>query len=430
MAVRTWVRRPELWVVAGIVVLAFGARLAWALYCEAHPTDGRFDDSLLYHFLAIGIRDHFDYDNPFTGVPTGTWPPGYPAFLAGVYAVFGASVTAAKVVQCVVGAATVGLVYVLGRQLFDRPTAIAGALVAALMPGLIFFTGILWSEVLFTLLFMLALVAIAALPRRPANERLAWAAATGLVITATAYVRETGASLLLVAAVYWGWSLRDWRPALRFAGVGALLLVLLVLPWTVRNTAQLEGVIALSSSTGMNFWRGHHEGATGGFDDIEPLLERSKPRDEPGGEADANRRGLREGLEFALTNPVEEVELLGAKIRLLYQGDRIGIKRAEDGGRESFLPDGLRTTLNTLADAYYYAVLLLGGVAMLRWWREGGSAPLLLVLTVAVVTLGYVAFWGDPRFHYPLLPVFCLLAGWAVAWVVSRPSQIRDDRHL
>jgi len=129
--------------------------------------------------------------------------------------------------------------------------------------------------VLFTLLFVLTLIAIAALPNRPARERLAWAAATGLMIAASAYVRETGLSLILVAALYWGWSLRSWLASVRLVGATALVVVLLIVPWAVRNTVQLDGFIVLSSSTGTNFWRGHHEGATGAFDSIDPLMGRS-----------------------------------------------------------------------------------------------------------------------------------------------------------
>lgn len=415
----SWLRRPELWVVTAIVLLAFGARLAWALYSKADPTDGRWDDSLAYHFLAIGIRDNFTYVNPFTGVPTGTWPPGYPTFLAGVYSLLGTSVEGAKVVQAVLGALTVGAVYVLGRQLFDRAAAGLAALLLAVMPGQIFFAGILWSEVVFTLVFVLALIAIAALPNRPARERLAWAAATGLLIATASYVRETGLSLIFVAALYWGWSLRSWLASVRLVSATALVVVLLITPWAVRNTVQLDGgLIVLSSSTGTNFWQGHHEGANGGFASIDDLLARSKPRDQPGGEADANQRGIREGLQFLVRNPVEELKLAGAKVRWLYQGDTQGLRLAEAQG-QLFLPDRLRTVLSQLADGIYYAVLVLAGLAMVRWAREGGSRPLLPVLTIVIVTLGYVVFWGDPRFHFPLMPVFCLLAGWALSTLTA-----------
>lgn len=57
---------------------------------------------------------------------------------------------------------------------------------------------------------------------------------------------------------------------------------------------------------------------------------------------------------------------------------------------------------------------------MLRWVVEQGGKPLLLVLTIGMSTLGYVAFWGSPRFHFPLTPLFCLLAGWGACGVWQR----------
>ena len=109
---------------------------------------------------------------------------------------------------------------------------------------------------------------------------------------------------------------------------------------------------------------------------------------------------------------------MGAKVRLLYQGDTRGLTLAEAQG-QLFLPDRLRTVLGLLADGVYYAVLVFAGLALIRWAREGGSRPLLPALTIGIVTLGYLVFWGDPRFHFPLMPVFCLLAGWALSTLVA-----------
>ncbi len=139
----SWLHRPDLWLAIAIVLLAFGLRLAWALYSKADPTDGRFDDSMSYHLMAIGIGDNLHYVNPFTGLPTAAWPPGYPTFLAGIYSLIGVSVEGARIAQAVLGALTVGAVYVLGRQLFDRAAALLAALLLAVMPGQIFFAGIL-----------------------------------------------------------------------------------------------------------------------------------------------------------------------------------------------------------------------------------------------------------------------------------------------
>ncbi len=120
-----------------------------------------------------------------------------------------------------------------------------------------------------------------------------------------------------------------------------------------------------------------------------------------------------------MRNPVEEVKLAGAKVRWLYQGDRSGLTLMEADGQVVFLPDRLRVVLGHLADGIYYVVLALAGLAMVRWARQGGSKPLLPALTIGIVTLGYLVFWGDPRFHFPLMPVFCLLAGWALANLIA-----------
>jgi len=35
---------------------------------------------------------------------------------------------------------------------------------------------------------------------------------------------------------------------------------------------------------------------------------------------------------------------------------------------------------------------------------------------VGVFTLGQLPFFADPRFHFPMLPSFCLLAAVGVVW--------------
>lgn len=411
----SWLLGPDALLAGAVALLALSLRLAWALYSQADPLDGRFDDSLLYHLLAIGLRNDHQYVIPFSGLPTAQWPPGYPAFLASLYTIFGVSVVVAKVASAVLGALTTTVLYMLGRQLFDRLTAALGALFLALMPGQIFFTGILWSEVLFSFLYLSALLGIALMPQRPARERLAWAAGVGLLAAASAYVREAGLSLLPVALLYWGWALRAWRPALGWAGAATLVAALLIAPWAVRNVVKLDAFVALSSSTGVNFWRGHHEGATGGFDPIGPLLAKSKPRTEPGGEIDILQRGMREGLQFLVRHPLQELNLAKNKTRLLYQGDTIGLTLAEAFDSQPFVHTRLRTVLHHLANGVYDLVLALAGLAMVRWALRRGDQPLLPVVAIAVLTMGYVAFWGDPRFHFPLVPLLCLLAGWWLA---------------
>ncbi|NIP87451.1 MAG: GlcNAc transferase, partial [Planctomycetales bacterium] len=55
-------------------------------------------------------------------------PPFYPYLLAGIYWVFGFSLTAVRFVQAILGGATCSLTYVLGRRLFDRRVGLAAGI--------------------------------------------------------------------------------------------------------------------------------------------------------------------------------------------------------------------------------------------------------------------------------------------------------------
>lgn len=38
------------------------------------------------------------------------------------------------------------------------------------------------------------------------------------------------------------------------------------------------------------------------------------------------------------------------------------------------------------------------------------------LIAIAVLTVGHVVlFFGGPRYHFPMIPLFSLLAGWALA---------------
>src|SRR3990172_512425 len=82
---RTLVRGRDLAWLAAIVLAALGLRLVWAAFASADPTDGRFDDSVFEHFVAVSLEKGGGYNNPYTSLVTAQPPPGYPFFLAGLY---------------------------------------------------------------------------------------------------------------------------------------------------------------------------------------------------------------------------------------------------------------------------------------------------------------------------------------------------------
>jgi hypothetical protein len=135
----------------------------------------------------------------------------------------------------------------------------------------------------------------------------------------------------------------------------------------------------------------------------------------PQREARVNNDGFREGLTYAVSHPKEELVLPFKKLFWLYYNDEEGLAWNEGHGGQQFLSTAARDGLRLLSNVYYFAILgvLLLGVPFWLSAREPGRV--LLVSLVLYWTLIHLVFFGDPRFHAPILPVVALLAALPLA---------------
>ena len=108
------ISRNEVAFIAAIVVVAVALRLAWALTVRTHLPP--FSDPQWYFAVAKDLADGRGATitkGPFGTLPgpggfeTLRWPVGYPLSLAPAFKLFGATLTTAKVVNALAGAATV-----------------------------------------------------------------------------------------------------------------------------------------------------------------------------------------------------------------------------------------------------------------------------------------------------------------------------------
>jgi 4-amino-4-deoxy-L-arabinose transferase-like glycosyltransferase len=409
---------------AGIVLLAAGVRLAWV--ASVDPDVGLLDDAGYYNFFARALADGRGYVRE-DGVPTAFWPVGYPAALALVYEAFGPSLTAAKLFNVVLGAAATALVYALARSWFTRATAAVAALLYALWPGAIAYTSVTMSETLFTVTFLVSLLLLARAPKQPERTGLG-AVAFGVAVGAANYVRGQALLLPLLALP---WLIHQgWRPAKAglYTGLAMATVLLLSLPWLVRNTDRFDKLTFLSTNTGINFWLGHRDGANGG-PDYHAQLEFARrfdhlPRIEH--EPAWSREGFREGLDYAISHPLDEVRLAGLKVYQLYRSDADALLWNEQNGATPIFSDAMRDALRVVMDGYYYAVALLAIAGLYLGWRRREVWPVFFCLVFGYWTLVHIVFYGEPRLHVPLQPLLAVLASVAIIDLTARSIGLRQ----
>ena len=128
-------------------------------------------------------------------------PPGYPAFLAAVFRL-GGDTAQVRILQAVLSALTILVLYGLARSATDRRTARLAAAICGFDPVLIGFSHLLWTETLYLLLWLAGLALV--LNRFDASGRCRWAAA-GAVFGLAAFVRPQILSFLpfLLGWVAW-----------------------------------------------------------------------------------------------------------------------------------------------------------------------------------------------------------------------------------
>lgn len=233
--------------IALIGLIALGIRVVYILLVSPAPT-GIGGDAGFYHSAANLIaHGHFLYRGIFGhAYHTAEHPPLYPLVLSASSLLGGDSLTAHRVVSCVIGSVAVMLVALLARRVAgDRAGVIAGV-IASVYPPFITADGLVMSEPLFVVTVTASLLAALALLDRPTPRN---AAILGAMIALATLTRGEG--ILLVPLLAWPTAAlagRDRRIARVLAATGATALILA--PWVVRNIVVFhQATLAADSNT-------------------------------------------------------------------------------------------------------------------------------------------------------------------------------------
>jgi hypothetical protein len=230
-------------------------RLFFVIRFPFSAGDTKFYDALARNWLYHGIYGLFVRGQL---APSDMRVPGYPAFLAAVYALFGPSHRAVLVTQAIVGLLTcLGIAAIAGRlapSSLRGKTATAALWIAALCPFTANYASILLTEQLamfFTTFALLIFISLLEHPfiahPNPASARnilsfAGWIAAGGILVGFGTLVRPDTPLILAAAGLIFLIRLRrraDWpKLALTISWMAAGLLLPL-LPWVARNAHTL-----------------------------------------------------------------------------------------------------------------------------------------------------------------------------------------------
>ena len=359
-------------------------------------------DAPFYIELAWNWLKNRVYGFPVHGVltPVDMRTPGYPAFLAAIFAFVGQSPRAAMLAQAVLDVVTCVVIALIAARLapaeYKRRAGIAALWLAALCPFTANYTAVVLTE---TLTIFLTAVAILVLlqteigPGDPAEGGRrgffgnAWFLA-GIVTGLGTLVRpETPLILFAAGLVLVGkwWRPRDWSKLIRAGVLMGIGLVLPLLPWAARN------------------WRTFHE-----IRFLAPRYSELPGEYTPHGFIDWTNTWLWRFRDVYLTHwKLNEEEI-----------------SPDDLPRYAFDSPEERARVSDLLDEYDETLTIDPGLdAKFRQIAQERTARHPLRTYVKVPFLRCLALWFTPRVE--LLPISGHLTPLSVEWEDDRPDFLR-----
>lgn len=377
-------RHATVWIM-GLLLFALGVRLAYNIWwIGIHNSP--ISDALNYHNLGIELIESGSYSNLLRA-------PGLPFLVAGIYEVFGVEPFFVRMVLSIIGALTCGLIYLIGREAFGWRVGKWAAWASTVYIFLFYWNGYLLTETLFT--FWLCLFIWLLLKGRNKPHTRYWIIA-GFVLglaTLTRPITLTFGPFLML------WAVISFYPKIKYAltvtGLISGIMVLTIMPWTIRNYYATGVLVPVTWAAGNVLLGANNPNVLdyfpGGW--VPPLKSGLITEAEQAGltEVEIDRLYTQKTLTFIWENPFYIIKLCVYKFKLFWH-----LHRAID-------PESIQYILAAISAA-------LGAYTARSSWRH------ISILYIIPIFFTFVAlvFWGDDRMRSPVEPVLLVFA--AFTW--------------
>ena len=359
--------------------------------------------------LANSLLTGHGLSSPFSGPlggPTGPsafLSPGYPVFVAAIFALFhpysSAAAIALMLLQALFGAATVLVLMLVARRVFGNSTANLAGMIGALCPPALFLPTLFWETTLSVLLAITLVLVALRCADKPTMRN--WLVA-GLLAS---FALATNPSLLPIVVCGLGWAVYQTRSqALAAPALGLLLCVVLCAPWTIRNYRQFHAFIPFRSNMGYELWQGNRFGADGLF--VTALHPNTSPQ------------------EFDRYRSLGELAYMKEKSSIATQAIKNNPGRFLQLTlkRSVYFWTGIVRQSAVLIVVYISVTTVLGFAGLWRLWRENRGVAILFLLPLVLFPLPYYVTHPDFRFRLVLDPMLIALTACLFSAKHSEPQ--------
>jgi 4-amino-4-deoxy-L-arabinose transferase-like glycosyltransferase len=360
------------------------------------------------------------------GIPTAYWPVGYPGFLGLVFRVFWPSVILAKLINIAFYMASIVLTYILSVAIFKVESAARIALcILCFYPNHIAYSSFLATEMFFVFLFLLGAVLFIR-----ASGRVGFLTLAGLSWGLATLTKPQFICLPLIFLIVFSNNIKTF---VKSTAVVFLALLTCIAPWMIRNHI-VFGKFMLSTNGGIVLMQGNNPYATGKHiwdENIELLLGELHTTNgvmSDSKEVAREERARQIGMSYIKNHPLRTILLWPKKLFYLYRSDVDGFYYSmgmmpdlSPGNRYVYL--GLRI----FAELYYFLIIALAAIGLRTILRSRIRSQRLGIYVILYFTAICLVFFGNARYHFPVMPWLAIYAGIGGASILNVRSESNSE---
>jgi 4-amino-4-deoxy-L-arabinose transferase-like glycosyltransferase len=379
----------------------------------------------------LAIAQSLYHGNGFSidGAPTAYRAPVYPAFIATVFTAIGESVVAIRILQALADTLTCVLLFLLCKRFFSENTALLAITIYSFFPGNALYVSLLMTEVLF---ITLTLFAILLYSNKKNEYSIIEKILLGVILAILTLLKQNGALFIIIFLL---WDIIRTHSLKKVIYQNVIMLISFIIflsPWLIRNKMQFDHY-SITSNGGINFWIGHNQSSNGSF----KYLRLNNPLELVSGEFDRSSLGYKEGAEFLIHHPAEEVKLLFLKFAHFFEPDfallqSLQYKPEWKQYQKSILVYREFSPFVLLVLHCLTMIVIVAGLWGLIFANDSKYQYLLLVRLIIVFWIcSHLVYFGVARFRLPIMPLFIAMTAFSFeSWQAKTFSVTRLKLYL
>ncbi|MEW6481476.1 MAG: glycosyltransferase family 39 protein [bacterium] len=356
------------------------------------------DDAKQYDEIALSISQNKGFC--LEGVPTARREPIYPLFLSTIYFIFGHSYLAVRILQAIIGALTLVIIYLIGKRIFGFYCGVLAGLYCAIYPFFIGHIGLLYTEIFFT--FLLA-ISTYSLIEAWEKEKIKNYIYSGIFFGISTLTR--GITILFPFFLFFIFLI--FKKRIINLLIFSLAFAMVIIPWTIRNYIRFNVFLPIRWGGGHAFWQ-----------DIAVANDERWKTQSAGNEEvithyssspiESDKKFYREGIYYIKKNPKGYIKVCLKRLHGLFFGIPAGTRLLKPGPK--------MIKLGLILSQYTVLLFgLLGIIIKIRKYKI--SLPLFIIILYFTLMHSFL-FPGEPRFYLPVIPYFSIFCAEAVITIL------------